>query len=553
MPRSIVDAVHYPSETKDRIDTLRLDVRLEGRTPMPGQRTVTAFSGESEMFDQYAWRVSGRRIAGGLVSSRSLLTLGFVVLLAAQGFAQQQRPSPSGQSDFQIVMLSDLHFDPLHDPAKVPLLSRAPIEQWAAILSSPQSPDQPARFAAVQESCNGKESMDAPYALLHSSLAAARVNVPRATFVTVSGDLVVHDLDCRYRASLGLPPSTTDDQSLSASFAEKTTVFVMKQVEATFPRIPVYLALGNNDSRCNHNRLDAHDEYLKTSATSVIDGLRGVSSAEKTLAQSTYEAAGYYAVNMPAPMVNTRLIVIDDIYMMPKYANCEADDHDHKGEEEQAAWLQKELDSAREKDERVWVLGHLPPVANPDASLTGKVPFCPAGKAVRFQSSDDLANELTAHADIVKLGVFGHTHMDELHLLPAGNTGVPIKVVSSVSPVDGNLPAFTVGTVNPATATLADFAVYEASNGTGIATRWEKEYTFNQTYGETGFSPASLTDLIGRFRADTSGTSKDSRAYQTHLLKGAGSKKLSPSWPGYVCSLDNPTAKAFKSCVCATQ
>ena len=462
----------------------------------------------------------------------------------------QGKPPASASSTFSIVMMSDVHFDPLHDPAKVALLANAPVVRWAAILSGPDSADQTTRFAAIQELCKAKGHTDTPYALFRSSLAAAREHAGAAAFVTVSGDLLVHDLDCRYRASMGLAPDITDDQTLSTDFAEKTTVFVMEQIEATFPRLPVYLALGNNDSRCNHNRLDFHDRYLTASAATVIDGLRGVAPREQKLASSTYGEAGFYSVSMPAPMINTRLIVVDDIYMMPKYADCKADDKDRAGEQEQSAWLQKELASARRSGQRVWILGHLPPSVNPDASLGAGDSFCTSGKVIRFQTTDELANQIASHADIVKLGIFGHTHMDELHLLRGDPVGVPIKVVASVSPVDGNLPSFTLGTVDRASGTLADYAVYVASNRSGGGTTWSKEYAFDAAYQETGFSPSALYDLIQRMRVDAGGTSSASRAYQTYFLKGSSGRKLSSSWPGYVCSLDNSSAESFKSCFC---
>lgn len=327
----------------------------------------------------------------------------------------------------------------------------------------------------------------------------------------------------------------------------------MKKVEATFAAVPVYLALGNNDSRCNHNRLSLHDEYLKASAAAVVDGLRGVSAAEKTAAMGTYESAGYYAVTMPGVMSGTRLLVVDDIYMMPKYANCEADDQDQQGAQEQMVWLQKELEDARTKGMSVWLLGHLPPAVNPDSSLEKGDSFCTKGKVVRYQTTDDLATEMTAYADVLKLGVFGHTHMDELHLLRGKDAGVPVKVVGSVSPVDGNVPSFTVGLVATASAKLMDYSVYEASNSTGVGTTWPKEYGFDETYHEPSFSAEPLSDLIGRLRADTSGKGEESRAYQTHFIKGSSGKKLSGSWPGYVCGLDNATAKGFKACVCGAK
>ena len=445
-----------------------------------------------------------------------------------------------------MVMLSDLHFDPFHDPAKVPLLVKSPVEAWQGILESPDSPTQAADFKSVQKACKAKDLTDAPWVLLSGALKAARAQTPDAKLVTVSGDLLVHDLDCRYRAALGLPKAAGDDQSVSTAFAEKTAVFVMHQVEQEFKAIPVYFALGNNDSRCNHNRLDIRDEFLKATGQAVIDGLAGVSAAERKQALDTYDGAGYYAVTMPGPMRHTRLLVVDDVYMMSKFETCEADDKDTKGATEQIAWLTKELDAAKLRGERVWVLGHVPPAANPRSSLAKKNDLCGPGEAEMFLSSDGLADTLATHAAVVKLAVFGHTHMDEFHLIGA----VPMKVVPSVSAVDGNLPSFTVGKVAPATATLVDYTVFAASNTTGLATTWTKEYAFDETYHEPSFTTAPLADLIGRLRADTLGTGPESQSYQKFYFKGASESELAPYWPGYICSLDHTRAASFKACAC---
>jgi sphingomyelin phosphodiesterase acid-like 3 len=176
--------------------------------------------------------------------------------------------------------------------------------------------------------------------------------------------------------------------------------------------------------------------------------------------------------------------------------------------------------------------------------------FCSTGKPDPYLSSDDLANALVSHADVVRLGVFGHTHMDEFHLLGTGDAGVPVKVVGSVSPVTGNLPSFVVAKVAPTSATLLDYTVYEASNKTGAGTTWTREYSFDEQYGETSFTAASLSDLIGRFRADASGSSDQSKAYQKHFYKGLSLPLPGPFWVDYVCSLDHPSGAGFKGCVC---
>ena len=454
----------------------------------------------------------------------------------------------SAQETIPVVMLSDLHFDPFHDPAKVPLLVKAPVDEWAGILAAPEKATQTVDFAAVQKACKAKELQDAPYALMESALEAAKDQKPR--FVTVTGDLLVHSFDCRYRAALKLEKATGDDESISAAFAEKTTVFVMKQVEEKFKDIPVYIALGNNDSRCNHNRMDLHDEYLKATGQAVIDGLDGVSKAERKRALVTYESAGYYAVTMSAPMKKTRLLVLDDIYLMTHYATCEADEKDQQGANEQIAWLNAQLDEARKHGEEVWVMGHLPPTINAFSTLMKSATLCSGGDAVSYLSTDKLAGALTAHADIVRLALFGHTHMDELALLGSGAAGVPVKVVASVTAVSGNTPSFTVGQVQPKSATLMDYSVFMATNQSGVGTKWDFEYRFGETYHEESFTAKSLDALIARFSADSAGSSAESQAYQKYFFKGASISELGPYWAGYVCTLNHTSAADFKTCVC---
>ena len=88
--------------------------------------------------------------------------------------------------------------------------------------------------------------------------------------------------------------------------------------------------------------------------------------------------------------------------------------------------------------------------------------------------------------------------MDELRLLePAGGASaahpaVAIKMVSSISPVDGNNPPSPWRRWIPATAELADYQVYAASNQTGMDTIWSKEYDFDRAYHEPAFTAATV-------------------------------------------------------------
>src|SRR5579863_3252776 len=94
----------------------------------------------------------------------------FLAAFTIAGSASSRASAPAGAASqsatVSAVMLSDLHLDPFHDPAKVQQLVKAPVEEWESILRSPDSPTQEADFAAVQQACKAKKLTDSPYALL---------------------------------------------------------------------------------------------------------------------------------------------------------------------------------------------------------------------------------------------------------------------------------------------------------------------------------------------------------------------------------------------------
>jgi sphingomyelin phosphodiesterase acid-like 3 len=174
-----------------------------------------------------------------------------------------------------------------------------------------------------------------------------------------------------------------------------------------------------------------------------------------------------------------------------------------------------------------------------------------------FQSSDTLADLLIEYGDVIRLGIFAHSHMDEMRLLePEGNgphasDGVAIKIVPSISPVDGNNPSFTVARVNRVSAVLQDYQVIAASNQTGIATTWSREYDYAQAYHEAQFSPARMKKLIAEFENDRGAKTEASQEYIRNYFVGDRSSELTPVWPLYVCALSNHTAKGFAACACS--
>jgi sphingomyelin phosphodiesterase acid-like 3 len=443
-----------------------------------------------------------------------------------------------GQGTVPVMMLSDVHFDPLHDPAKVGRLAEAPVVQWDTILRESDSASQAADFAAVQQAC-GARGVDTDFALFQASLKGARHEATGVAFVTVTGDLLVHNFECRYRFAMH-----NEHAQGYAEFAEKTAEYVVRSIEGAFPNVPVYIAGGNNDSSCGDYRLDPQDRYLKATSAAVLAGLQGGVTVE---AKRDYEAGGYFGVTLHY-LHKTRLLVLNDIYLSDKYKTCAGKD-DQAGADAELAWLDRELGEAKARGEVAWVMGHIPPGVDVYSAFSKGQDVCAGAKVRMFLGSDRLSEVLVKHADVVRLGIFAHTHSDEVRVLGGK---IPVKVVASISPVNGNRPTFTLAQVDTGSAALVEYSVFEASNSTGKDTTWTEEYSYRKAFGEHDFTARSVEDLVKQFQADPSGAKPVSRAYESYFSPGM-LPVVSLVWPQYGCALDHTTDDGFKACVCSAK
>jgi sphingomyelin phosphodiesterase acid-like 3 len=466
-----------------------------------------------------------------------LLSLFFIVSTAAKA-----APASEPASAIPALLVSDVHFEPFWDPAKVPQLVAAPVSQWQAILASPASPDQPQRFAALNIQCPVRGE-DTTYALFSSSLEAMRAQAPNARFITLSGDLISHSFTCKFNATV---PNATPQQH--EAFVVKTIQFVLSEFRTTFPNAPLYAALGNNDSGCDDYKIDPNGSFL----AAINQAFTGALPAnERKAAETSFASEGDFSAALPAPFRNTRILIIDNLFQSKKYQTCSGKD-DADAAKAQNAWLRAQLESARKHHEKVWVMGHIPPGIDPFATIVKLKNVCTGQKPTVFLSSDDLANTLADYGDVIPLAIFAHTHMDEMRLFSVpGKAAVPIKMVPSISPVDGNNPSFTIASVDPPTATMLDYRVIVASNKTGVNTEWTQEYDYGQTYHEPAYAAPELSSLIHTFTDDPDVQSPASHAYLHNYYVRDLSLELRLFWPQYSCALSNFTEDGYKACRCA--
>ena len=471
------------------------------------------------------------------------MAMALLPALGAVAASAQAAPEPP---PVRAVFVSDIHFEPFWDPAKAARLAAAPESKWRAILAAPDTPDRRQRFSALQESCHTRGD-DTSYPLLASSISAMRARATGAAFVLMSGDLLAHGFDCKYKALF--PHAQASEYR---SFVEKTIRFVIAQLESAAPHVPVYATLGNNDSDCGDYRGDAHSAFLESTAHAVT---RTFPRRERAAALTSFSANGSYTILLPAPMQSTRLIVVDDVFLSAKHLTCSGR-RDRSDQQELLAWLDLQLDQARAAKQKVWIMGHIPPGIDAYSTLAHISGAC-GHPPTMLLSSGKFAETLAGAADVIKLAIFGHTHEDEIELLredAAGRHGptgddlrdIPVKIVPSISPVNGNEPSFTVAQVDPATASLVDYQVIAGGQGKP----WAQTYDFTKAYGIDSFSASSVAALVEKFAEDPNAKSHDSREYIHNFLTGSNLPLLSLVWPQYLCAMAHQSASGFTACAC---
>ena len=374
-------------------------------------------------------------------------------LAAASPLAAQSPPTPPPVT---ALFLSDIHLNPFHDPALLAALTGQPAPAPAAT---------PA-LAATQDFC--RRLSDTPDALFLSSLAAMKSHAASVRFVTVSGDLLSHQFTRCFTAFVlqTVPTSseavqyrslTAGQQQRYRDFVIRTVSYVTTHLRDTFPNIPIYYALGNNDSGCGDYNLDPNDEFLRRTAPLVAAGIAGTArTAPLNLPDfnlsisSSWQATGSYNVPLAA-LPNTHLIVIDDVFLSAAHKTCSGADDPATGNAE-LAWLTQQLQSLQ-PNEKVWIMGHIPPDLDLYASVKQRHP-------VMFLAYD-LDSVLAPYSAAIRLAIFAHTHIDGLTQLPS--TNITLKSVQSISPDHGNPPTFTLATIDPATSTLLSYTLVTAA------------------------------------------------------------------------------------------
>jgi sphingomyelin phosphodiesterase acid-like 3 len=481
-------------------------------------------------------RANADGFARRIMRGESLNAIWLALILAVPGVGCSGAPSPSSglhsgdatrRPDTGVVLsLTDIHFDPFYDPILFPELVRSAPAEWTRI------------FENSQVTGYGQYGKDSNYNLFVSALRHAARAAPEAEIILLAGDWLAHGFADSYYEHAG----NRDPQGLY-EFIDKTIAFITQRIREQFPYTAIYPALGNEDSYCGDYQLQPGGEFLRRTADT-WKALFEDGDNERAFMR-TFPRGGYYTVSAPGTQKH-RVIVLNTVFFSASYSNRCGDPKDDPAGEE-VHWLAAQLKDAAAKEERVWLLYHIPPgidAFGTAAATSGNtvVPFWQAGYLESFLEL------LDQYRDTIVFTLAGHTHADDFRLaLDSWTSHSSFLVVTpSISPVFGNNPGLQVLSYDRKTFSVLDYATHRLNLAPAPLQHWQEEYRFSRAYR---FFPIIGSALETLFRS----LQKDAQTRATYIRYYNVSNTANPAitdqtWPIYWCAIGHLRVAAFEAC-----
>jgi hypothetical protein len=437
--------------------------------------------------------------------------------------------------------MSDLHFDPMADPRLVDQLAAAEPEQWSAVLDG-----------SVDRSL-GRYGRDSNWMLLRSALQHMAETLPKPAFVLVSGDFLAH----RFRPEFDAAATDHSDAAYRV-FVRKTMQFLGQQLEQTFPATPILPALGNNDEECGDYQLQPGGPFLADTLPILH---RLVGSAGGPGFDRDWRSYGNYSARVDG----IRVLSTNTNFFSVHYRNACGSPADGDPGQATLAWLEAELAAAKQTEERVWLLYHIPPGIDGYATLRRGV--CPGTMIPMWDQTHAAAflALLKRYADTIAVNFAGHTHMDDFRLIgdAEGRYGFAL-ITPAVSPIFGQNPAFRTVTYDTAGGIL-DQTTYDLTNlpqattgAGGIPPDWRTEYAFTLQWSLPRVDLPSLDRLYSLI---TDAPVERDRWHMIFPVSSpgywapfsAGSEQLGQAVKAFRCASGNVAASDYQQCYCSGQ
>jgi sphingomyelin phosphodiesterase acid-like 3 len=407
------------------------------------------------------------------------------------------RPRPTSQ---QMLIASDLHFNPFADPTLAVDLAKAPVHKWEAILS---------RSSSAAYSPYGQ---DTNWWLLQSALDAMRKAESHPTLVMITGDLLAHGFPQKYAQAI---PDTNRDHY--RAFVSKTVSFIALELRKRYSKSQILLTPGNNDNDCGDYNIEAGGTFLSDTARTI----RSLARAHGRFTEE-WKSLGSYTLQ-PRHIHGLRIVSVNSVFFSNKYQSvsfaggCAPVQSD--GPARTFSWLESTLSRAAQNREKVWIMLHIPPGIDAYStmvsyrSLSQAAPSAPrdlCSQAIVPMWKPfwtDLFDRLIAQYPTTITAIFaGHDHTDNFLVIHAGQAGQQFVLIDPpVSPIYGQNPALRVVTF-AAGGALTDQTTWYLTNldaaRTTVPGTWMPEYTFAAEWHSPRLDAASLNSIYDQIHSN---------------------------------------------------
>jgi sphingomyelin phosphodiesterase acid-like 3 len=399
-----------------------------------------------------------------------------------------------------VLIASDLHFNPLADPALAADLAKAPVHKWEAILS---------RSSSTAYSPYGQ---DPNWALLQSALDAMRKAEPDPALVMITGDLLAHGFPQKYAQAI---PDTNRDHY--RAFVAKTVSFIALELRKRYSKSQILLTPGNNDDDCSDYNIEAGGAFLSDTAWTTWRlgrAVRGLTGEWKSLGSYTLQ---------PRHIRGLRIVSVNSVFFSNKYQSVNFADGcavvQSDGPARTFSWLESTLRNATQNREKVWIMMHIPPGIDGYSTM---VSYRSLSQAASSAPGDlcsqaivpmwkpfwtDLFDRLIAQYSTTITAIFaGHDHTDDFRVIHAGQANQQFVLIDPpVSPIYGQNPAFRIVTF-AAGGALTDQTTWYLTNLEAaritVPGTWMPEYTFANKWQSSRLDAASLNSIYDQIRSD---------------------------------------------------
>ncbi len=463
----------------------------------------------------------------------AILAIAFVGLVSAT----------SASADSKFLWISDLHFNPMADPALVSELEEAEPAQWEAILDR----TSPASFSQYNSDTN--------WWLLKSALQQFPKTERHPAFVMVTGDLLAHNFPATFQSAM----HDSDPQHYRA-FVLKTVEFLALELQRKFPGAKILITPGNNDNDCGDYTIEAGGAFLKGSAAVA----RKLAGADEAFV-ADWKALGSFNVAHPT-IANARIISLNSIFLSQKYQALSSEQGCKPVSSTAAAalmhWLEQQLADAERSHQKVWLMFHIPPGIDGYASAMKRKKLVSGGAAENLATCAQSIvpmwkTEWTAEFDAllakyhatVTAAFAAHTHSDDFRV-----TGQEFVLMSpAISPVYSQNPGFRVVSYRH-DGTLTDQSTYYLTNlpvaGANVKGQWKREYQFTRQWKTHELNAASLGRVYQEVAADNAARASWLKLY---AVSGPAEEGEKPIVRALYCAVEGLSVDGYKQCWCGQE